>query len=322
MIVFVTLPHHRYTVAALAADRATPGMPRNESMALGVFLRAASLPRATYVFCDTERMTPHERRMMGEMHALLRGAGMRCLNDPLRVPTRHGLLLRLHQAGINPFRAWRAEEAPRPARFPVFLRADAEHGHPIGGLIADQAALDAAIAALPGQGHAPAGVLVVEFCAEPYAPGAWRKFGSFAIGGAISTDHAVIEDQWCVKYGTLGLSTEEMAEEEYRLVDSNAYEDALRPVFALAGIEWGRADHATVGGREVVYEINTNPHVAALGPQRLKRREDTLRLARARMARQLAAIDGQEGDPIRIAPGPLVTAWREKSRGAAFPWRP
>ncbi len=322
MIVFVTLPHHRYTVAALAADRATPGMPRIDSMALGVFLRAASLPRATYVFCDAERMSPHERRLAAEMRGLLLAAGMRCLNDPLRVPTRHGLLLRLHEAGINPFRAWRAEDAPRPARFPVFLRADAEHGHPIGGLIADQAALDAAIAALPGQGHAAAGVLVVEFCAEPYAPGAWRKFGSFRIGGACSTDHAVIEDGWCVKHGTNGLATDAMIEDEYREVAENRLAAAVAPAFDVAGIEWGRADHATVAGREVVYEINTNPHVAALRPQQFPRREETLRLARARMARLLAAIDGAEGEPIPVAAGPLVAEWREKSKGAGFPWRP
>jgi hypothetical protein len=322
MIVFVTLPHHRYTVAALAGDRATAAMPRIESMTLGAFLRATSLPAATYILCDAERMTAHERRLAGEMRALVLGAGLPCLNDPLAVPTRHGLLLRLHAAGLNPFRAWRAEDLPRPARFPVFLRADGEHGHPIGGLIADQPALEAAIAGLPAQGHAAAGVLVVEFCAEPLAPGRWRKFGTFGIGAALSVDHAVIEDGWCVKYGTAGLSDEAMIEEEYRLVEANHYAAALRPAFALAGIEWGRADHATVGGREVVYEINTNPHVAALGPQRFPRREDTLRLARARMARLLADLDSAEGEPVPVLPGPLVAEWREKSKGAAFPWRP
>jgi len=322
MIIFVTLPHHAYTVAALAQDRDTPGMPKVEAMVFGRFLHATRLPRATYVLCDAERMTGHERRMAAEMRGLILAAGLPCLNNPLRVPTRHGLLLRLHESGINPFRAWRAEDSPRPSRFPVFLRADAEHGHPIGGLIPDQVALDAAIAALPARGHPPSGVLVVEFCAEPIDSGRWRKFGTFRIGPALSTDHAVIEDNWCVKYGTAGLSDDALIEDEFRRVEMNHYAAALAPAFEIAGIEWGRADHATVGGREVVYEINCNPHVAELAPQRFPRREDTLRLARNRMAAALAAIDTPEGEAIEIKAGPLVAEWRGKSGKAAFTWRP
>ena len=322
MIIFVTLPHHAYTVAALAEDRETPAMPKVEAMVFGRFLHARSLPRATYVICDAERMTGHERRMAAEMRGLILAAGLPCLNDPLRVPTRHGLLLRLHEAGINPFRAWRAEDSPRPSRFPIFLRSDAEHGHPIGDLIEDQASLDAAIAALPSQGHPPSGVLVVEFCAEPISPGRWRKFGTFRIGEAISTDHGVVEANWCVKYGTAGLSNDAMIEDEYRLVETNQYASALAPAFAVAGIEWGRADHATVDGREVVYEINSNPHVAAIGPQRFPRRVDTLRLARRRMAAALGAIDTPEGAAFDVRPGPIVAEWRSKSGAASFPWRP
>ncbi|MGG5817471.1 hypothetical protein [Falsiroseomonas sp. HW251] len=319
MIVFVTFPNHVGTIAAIAED---PAMPRIEAMPLGRFLRANRLPRATYVLCDIERLSAHERRLVAAVRAVLVAAGLRCLNDPLRVPTRHGLLLALHRAGINPFRAWRAEDQPRPGRFPVFLRADAEHGRPLGGLIGDQAALDAAIAGLPAAGHAPAGVLVVEFCAEPLAEGTWRKLGTFRIGENYSTDHSVIEDNWCVKYGTLGLSTESMAEAEYQDVATNRFAAAVKPAFEIAGIEWGRADHATVGGREVVYEINTNPHVDAIRPQRLKRREETLRLARARMADQLRAIDTAEGEAVTIPPGRLVAEWRARSGRGGFAYRP
>ena len=37
--------------------------------------------------------------------------------------------------------------------------------------------------------------------------------------------------------------------------------DAVIEAFKLAGIEYGRADHVSVGGREVIYEINTNPDI-------------------------------------------------------------
>jgi hypothetical protein len=322
LIVFVTVPHHGYTVDVLTAG-GWPGQPRCVAMHYDRLWRSGRVPRATYILCDIERLTAHERRVAGELRAALLTAGLRCLNDPLRVPTRHGLLLRLHQAWINPFRAWRAEDRPQPDRFPVFLRSDAEHRQPIGDLIEDQAALDAAIEALPAQGFPPSGVLVVEFCGEPIAPGAWSRFGSFRIGDLISTDHCVIEDQWCVKYGTYGLGTEAMAEDEYRRVRDNVHAEALRPAFDLAGIEWGRADHATVGGREVIYEINTNPQVAELKPNRLKRRDETLHLSRARLIEGLVAIDTPEdAEPVPIRPGPLVMEWRQNSKGAGFPWRP
>jgi len=55
MIVFIALPHHACTVDALAQDRGTQGMPKAEAMSFGRFLRATSLPRATYVMCDAER---------------------------------------------------------------------------------------------------------------------------------------------------------------------------------------------------------------------------------------------------------------------------
>jgi hypothetical protein len=90
-----------------------------------------------------------------------------------------------------------------------------------------------------------------------------------------------------------------------------------------ARIEWGRADHATVGGREAVYEINTNPQVMALDPNRLPRRDETMRISRARMIEALGAIDTPEAEePVRIAADPLVVEWRERSRAAGFAWRP
>lgn len=323
MIVFVTFPQHAGTVAALIKDRQTAFMPRIRSMTLDAFLRAGRLPRATYVICDTERMTSFERRLAAHVRRCLLRAGMRCLNDPLRIPTRYGLLLALHRAGINQHRAWRAEDLPRPGRFPVFLRADSEHGKPIGGLIEDQEALDAAIASLPARGHPVSGVLVVEFCAEPVAPGIWERFGTFRIGEGISCDNLVQEDNWCVKYGTNGLATEAMADEEHRRVRDNVHADALRPAFELLGIEWGRADHAVVGGRDVIFEINTNPHIPPLSPHRLKRREETQRLARQRMASLLAAIDTEEGgEEVAIDPAKPLERWRQRSGSGPFHWRP
>ncbi len=322
MLVFVTTPHHAYTIRALAEDRTTPGMPEIRPMPYDVFWRAEALPHAAYILTDIERLTPHERRITAEIRRQVLAAGLPCLNDPLLVLDRYTLLLRLHRLGMNPFRAWRASEDPEPARFPVFLRVEADHARPIGRMIRDQAALEAAIAALPSAGFCPAGVIVVEFCAEPIAPGVWRKYGTWRIGAAISTDHAVIEDNWCVKYGTAGLASEEMFRREYEEVAANIHAEALRPAFEVAGIEWGRADHATVGGQEVIYEINTNPTVYGLSPQRLPVRDETLRLSRHRMAEALAVLDPGPGRALPIEPGQLLAQWRRRSPNAALSFRP
>ena len=52
----------------------------------------------------------------------------------------------LWRAGINAFRAYRAEESPKPQRFPVFMRREYDHRGHDRALIHDQAELDAAVA--------------------------------------------------------------------------------------------------------------------------------------------------------------------------------
>ncbi len=323
MIVFVTTRHHAYTVSVLVEDRLGQPIPTVRHLSWDHLLRADHLPRATFVLTDLERLTPHERRLAVEAYRAITAAGLRCMNDPSRVPTRHALLARLHAAGINPFRSWRADEpALRPSRFPVFLRHEDGHDLPVSDLIPDQAALDAALAALPGQGVPLAGVLVVEFCAEPIARGAWRRFGTFRIGTAMHTDHAVIEDRWVVKGGTIGLTTDAMAEEEYAAVSDGRYLPQVAPVFDLAAVEFGRLDHATAEGREVVFEINTNPTLSGPHPQRLPRRAETLEMARAHLARGLAGIDSGDGVPVAVEAGPATRWWRERSYACFMAWRP
>ena len=113
-----------------------------------------------------------------------------------------------------------------------------------------------------------AGLLGVEFCAQPLRPGVWAKFGTFRVGDVLSTDHAVSEDTWCVKHGTEKLATDEVFRWERDHVVQNTYAAVLKTPFDIAGIDFGRADHATVAGREVIYEINTNPYLAPISPQR------------------------------------------------------
>ena len=50
--------------------------------------------------------------------------------------SRVELLRSLNAAGINPFDVMRADESPRPTRFPVFLRFEMDHNNLLSGLLA------------------------------------------------------------------------------------------------------------------------------------------------------------------------------------------
>ncbi|MGE0725873.1 MAG: hypothetical protein AB7O45_15970, partial [Alphaproteobacteria bacterium] len=249
MIVFLTTATHRYTVKLLVEDELGAPVPRCRAVSYDTLFRARRAPRATYVFTDLDRLRPWELRVAAVFYRTLRQEGQRVLNDPAGAMQRLELLRTLHDRGINPFTAYPADALPRPARFPVFLRDEDSHLIAWDELLPDQAALDARLAALRASGMPLRGLLVIEWAAEPIAPGIWRKYGTFRIGDAILVDSAVIEDRWLVKYGTIGLSTEAMQREEDAVVRGNLLAEAVRPAFALSGIEWGRADHATVGGR-------------------------------------------------------------------------
>ena len=49
--------------------------------------------------------------------------------------------------------------------------------------------------------------------------------------------------------------------EEYEFVSTHQFAEAMRPVFEIAGVEYGRVDFGLVGGRPQIYEINSNPDV-------------------------------------------------------------
>jgi hypothetical protein len=310
MIVFVTTHGHGYTLDALVRGTFGRELPPIRVLTYERLFRSARLRRATYVFTDIERLYPWEQRLAAGLYRRAKQVGLHCLNDPARVMSRYELLRTLHATGINPFSAYRAEDRPRPARFPVFIRYEADHLLPLGGLIPTQHALDCALEDLPASGVSLRGLLVIEFCAEPIGPDAWRKYGTFRIGEAMHLDHAVVEDRWLVKYGKKGIATPEMFLAERDAVATNEKAELLRPAFECGGIEFGRADHATVKGREVVYEINTNPHIDSFTKQSTPVRDETLALARNRMAQLLWNVDSGDGRPLRDQPFKLPKTWR------------
>lgn len=302
MIRFLVAPGFSYTFKSIVVpDRRLRPLP----VEVWHYRRAfgqETLPPGTWVFCDIERLAVWELRLAGEVARLMRKAGpaFRVMNDPARAAARYELLLRLHAAGLNRFRAWRGEDGLPPARFPVFLRLESDHRHPISDLLESPEALSAALDGLAGRGIARRGVLIVEYQAEELTPGVFRKYGAYRIGERIVADHMVHDLSWAAKYGRQEAWSAERYADELDYVRGNPHADALMRAFEIAGIDYGRADYGIVGGTPQIWEINTNPVLPAARLDKVRpERREAMRLARDGRLEAFEALDATpEGEPL------------------------
>jgi hypothetical protein len=123
MITHLTTASHAYTHRELSRA----GRLDFRSLSYTRAFRASSLPRATYIFSDMDRLGFWELELASRLYRVLKAAGLRVLNDPGRVRQRLSLLRELKQKGINRFDAWQADDSSRSARYPVFLRTQSAH---------------------------------------------------------------------------------------------------------------------------------------------------------------------------------------------------
>lgn len=289
MILIVTTEDHRYTHNRVAAegDVDVRVITYNELKA-----HATALPKGTYIFTDADRLSLYELRDAAMAYRALKRAGQKVLNDPARMLSRYGLLRALNRAGINEFDAYRVEEREQPRRWPVFLRLDGGHGAPVTDLLYSPEGLDAAIAEAIGKGVPQTALLIIEYAAEPVKPGLFRKLSVFRVGDRFLGYTCVHDDQWIVKYGTPAIATEALYKEEYQLVSKHKFAKAMRPVFEIAGVEYGRVDFGLVGGRPQVYEINSNPEVKLIPkPSEIAMRNKSNALFRKNYLEALSEID-------------------------------
>jgi hypothetical protein len=322
MIFFVMTDGHEYTVKPIVQQTLGPAVPPSKYTTYARLMDARRCPAATYIFVDLERLTPFELRLAAQVYQAMVRSGLRCLNNPALVLTRRELLRRLYVEGINPFNAYPADMMPRPERFPVFVRPEEEHGGEPPPLLQDQDELDSHLSELRRNNVPLRGLLVVEYAAEPIAPGIWRRFGTFNIGGRLHMNHTASQDRWHVSQGTRGLATEEMFHDEHAAIAENRFSSELRPIFELARIEYGRADHATFQGRQIVYEINTNPALNEPSPQRSPIRDEALALSRVAIAESLWAIDTGDGSLVDFCDRRELSARREHMRKGRYVGRP
>ncbi len=211
-----------------------------------------------YVFSDVERLDPAEtERALALYRRLSRHPDTALiLNHPAHSMRRFELLRALRERGINSFGVHRAAELPAALRFPVFVRDENEHGTGFSGLLRSRRELDRHLGTLKGRLD---GKVVVEFCDAADASGVVRKYGAFQVGGRILARQIHFSREWIVREPDI--REPETAREELEYVEGNPHAEALREIFALARIDYGRIDYSVVDGRIQVWEINTNPMI-------------------------------------------------------------
>lgn len=232
---------------------------------------------STYIFSDLERVhannVPVLQSIWKQLHALPHPC--RLLNNPEKVLKRLPLLQTLHQKGINSFNAYPILEGQNvyPKRFPVFIREANDHKGPLSGLIETQTELNAEIERLrQGKALGP-NPMVTEYIPCTDTLGMHKKFSAYRIGEQIIPAPMGLSKHWMVKIANSDL-TENLFQEEWKLMQTNPHQAELLKIFNLAHIDYGRIDYGFSAGRLQVFEINTNPHLVKPGryPEPLRQR--------------------------------------------------
>ena len=249
----------------------------------------------------------------------------RPINDPARARFRYGLLRALREGNVNEFDAYRANGLPRPARFPVFIKSDTNHEAAVTDLLADQAALDAALAHLQASGQPLDDLAVIEFAGEPVKPGVWCRYTAFRVGDDILEDQLVSERHWMVKSGEIGLTDDDDYAADEQRTRTNPHAAILKRAFDLGGIEFGRIDFGLLAGRPAIYEINTNPNVPSVEPPHPSAvRQRTRLFVWDRLTARLAALAAEfpgNGESATLR-HPLLEEFRTRNGAARMTWRP
>jgi hypothetical protein len=288
LIYFIVTAEHTYTQEEVIKQATGAGV---RVVTYDEMFKVATTPLGTYVFTDIDRLPHWRARAAARLFRELRAGGARVLNDPARMLSRYGLLRQLFRCGVNGFNAYRVEEGAAPARWPVFLRAEGDHAAPVTDLLHTPEELRSAISQAVDGGAPVSSLLIVEYAAEPVRPGLFRKLTIYRLGEAFVSYCCAHDTQWIIKTGRKGIAPAELYDEELRIVRENPFAATLRPVFDMAGIDYGRLDFGLVGGRPQIYEINSNPHVAFGEDHPFAARMESYRIFKQNYFSALARLD-------------------------------
>lgn len=221
-----------------------------------------TLPNDIALFTDLERLDETQVELAIAAENQLKTAGVSVVNSPSQVLRRYDLLQALYQEGINPFRAYYIDEGRALMQFPVFLRMEREHQGSLSPLLHNSKEIEVAIAAAMKAGHRRDNLLLVEFCDVRDQNGLYRKYSSFKVGTLCMPRHLMASSEWMSKGVTNDHESDpECLRQERAFLRDFPHEKAIRDIFNLAKIEYGRIDYSLQDDQIRVWEINTNPNI-------------------------------------------------------------
>jgi hypothetical protein len=294
-LTYVSTADHRYTF------RSPAKLLRKQSIRADIWsyetlFRRRSIPAATYVFTDFDRLSASELEAACLVRDRIVAAGSRVLNDPRNFLPRDALIKRWRQSGVNGFTCFAPANGEWPDRYPVFLRTIAAHRGVLSELLPDQAAARAALAGAMAQGHPISDLLLVEYAAQPHPEtGTFQKHAAFRVGGRIIRANTVNDTSWAAKIGVHHGASDAQYRAERAEMDAYPHVFFVERAFDVAGMDFGRIDFGIVDGRPQAYEINTNPMMSLSVIHDNGDRRETLALAWARLASALAEVAGPAG---------------------------
>ncbi|MGE5927464.1 MAG: hypothetical protein ACM357_08925, partial [Gemmatimonadota bacterium] len=217
--------------------------------------------RGTWVFSALDQLGPGMERLVRALAGRLDGKpGIRLFNDPRRTLLRHDLLAALASRGLNGFRVVRAGAPWETLRYPVFVRAERNHGGNISPLLRDPKEVRAWLGRAVVQGYDFADLLVAEFHDTASPEGDYRKYAAFIVGERILPRSLACGRSWMLKHEHTEFS-EGLLLEERAYLHEDPHAAQLAEVVRLAGVDYGRIDYAIDRGRVQTWEINLNPTI-------------------------------------------------------------
>lgn len=311
MLIYIGSRRQTYVLRTMRRDGR---MPKWTCRTYSWLFRTSRLPAATYIFTGIDRLDAGERYLAAQMyrHINAQGPEFRALNDPAIAMGRFRLLRTLFEKGLNSFNAYLVAELARPSRYPVFIRRNSASVAPLTDLLQDRAALDAEINRLLAAGEVAEDLLIIEYCAQEAELGIFVKQAEYRIGEHYVANATQFSDRWYVKRTTHVEVPDRLHHADAVILDENPYAAPLKPIFEIAGIEYGRADFVIVDGRPQIYEINFNPDLTS---QRERPRPNPLNRANWDRSESLAyealhKIDLSGRGSVRTISTPELTQFR------------
>jgi hypothetical protein len=295
MIYYLVTAEHSYTMGSFLESwgRALAGritIVPDEAVFAG---RQLPVREASYIFSDLDRLNALSRQRLGPLHdTLVNSCGAaRVLNDPLHSLLRFDFLRTLREKGINRFDVYRVSDRHTPKRFPVFIRRESGFEVKAPPLLNTAAEYEEVASELQARPSPLADLIGVEFCDTADKQGIYRKYGAFTVGETIVPRHVFFSRNWMVKDPDLGSPA--MIEEELAFMQANPHAKALREIFRIANISYGRIDYSLLNGKLQIWEINTNPLPASFTEVIPQRRAAHLRFVE-QIGAAFEAIDSRQ----------------------------